>query len=304
MDYAAWMQKARDLLFFDRPQEALAAYEKARSLASDQREAVDAAFDGAEVLASLGKVKEAYAIYESIAKTYPDEPGADYGMAYTAEALGVSLEEVIAHYEAAIDKDLNYHRAYYYAGLAYDDLGDKKTCAAYLQKTVELMPQDYVAWNDLGATWEELGDYAKAMEAVERSLAIYPTYVRALYNRGVILHRMGLSDEAEKAYENVLSHHDIPVIYLNLSAMYIEEKRWDLSEKILRRGLVKHPMTASLWYNLSCVLLNTGRREEGVRAMLKAIDCDADAADWMKEDPDVASVLGEIYRRLTDEEEI
>ncbi|NLY09808.1 MAG: tetratricopeptide repeat protein [Tissierellia bacterium] len=302
MNYKELIGNARDLLFLGNYEEAILAYDKAYILASSVEEVLESGYDKAELLAKLDRDQEAFTLYKELIRIAPNESGAYYGLAYTAERIARPLEEIASYYDKAISKDSDYHRAYYYGGHIYDQMGDKDKALKYFKKTVELAPGDHVAWNDLGATYEELGHYEDAIFCIRNSLEVCPTYGRAWYNLGVVLHRLGDKSKALEAYEQAIKINDRAITYLNMSAIYNEDEKFDLAESIIRRGLQNHPKADTLWYNLSCALLRQERVEDGIEAMLKCISLNTEAKHWMENDPDVENVYAEIIRRLDQED--
>ncbi|MEA2490244.1 MAG: hypothetical protein QOH21_2036 [Acidobacteriota bacterium] len=80
-----------------------------------------------------------------------------------------------------------------------------------LQALVERSPRDAKAWNDLAAAryaaaahLERPSLYPEALAAVDKALAIEPRLTEALFNRALILEKLGLRAEARTAWQRYL----------------------------------------------------------------------------------------------------
>jgi quercetin dioxygenase-like cupin family protein len=62
------------------------------------------------------------------------------------------------------------------------------------------------------------------------------------------------------------------------------------ARKILVEGLAAYPESASLHYNLGCLEAIASRREQALAELRQAIDLDAKAAAWARDDEDFASL--------------
>ncbi len=71
-------------------------------------------------------------------------------------------------------------------GLAYLEVGDKEEAIAMFDKTLELSPDDVLAYNNLGLVYQSKGDYDKAMYYLNRAIKISPDYANAYYNRAIV----------------------------------------------------------------------------------------------------------------------
>jgi tetratricopeptide (TPR) repeat protein len=68
------------------------------------------------------------------------------------------------------------------------------------QRSVELDPQRYEAWNYVGYASRKLGHYDDALSAYDRALALKPGYPDAIEYRGEAYLAVNRLDEAKKAY--------------------------------------------------------------------------------------------------------
>ena len=76
---------------------------------------------------------------------------------------------------------------------------------ACLRQSVEVNPDDPLAWNNLASGLKQLGDFDAALQACDRALALRPAHVPAWCNCGELLFRRGDLALALTAYDRALS---------------------------------------------------------------------------------------------------
>jgi tetratricopeptide (TPR) repeat protein len=100
-------------------------------------------------------------------------------------------------------------------------------------------PGSVKSWNDLAVALEAQGDYAAAVIACDRALAIYPRYATALANRGVNHARLGHAAAAEADLVAALrinatlaqARHNLAALYANHGQAQAAAAIW---EELLR----------------------------------------------------------------------
>ncbi len=117
------------------------------------------------------------------------------GIAYTRKG---EYAEAIEALDEAISIDSGFAMSYSNKGNAYlsifFDSEDKQALQKALKnfkKAVEIDPEDAVAYNGMGVTYQHWGDIKKAIEAWEKSLSIDPDYGLPLYNLGYTHMKLG-----------------------------------------------------------------------------------------------------------------
>ncbi len=56
----------------------------------------------------------------------------------------------------------------FYIANIYDEIGEKDKAIYYYKKVIDIVPDDYIAYNNLGSIYEESKDYEKAHEMVKK----------------------------------------------------------------------------------------------------------------------------------------
>jgi protein O-mannosyl-transferase len=129
------------------------------------------------------------------------------------------------------------HKLEYSLGLACEQLGRPREAMAHYKKAVQLRPQYVAARYNLGLLLQEAGLLQAAMDQYEEAVRIKPTFAQAHCNLGALLASAGRFDEA-------ISH--------------------------LEEGARLDP-EAGTYINLVDAYVQTGRREDAIRAAEQAI---------------------------------
>ncbi|MGI5949562.1 tetratricopeptide repeat protein [Peptoniphilus sp.] len=291
--YKNYIVLSRKFIFQGDTLKAIKTLEKALDFAPNEDEKISILFEIADLEIENENFNNAKDIYKEILKT-KEEPGAYYGLAMVGEFLKESDEYSIKNYKKAIDLDENYDRAHYYLALLYDKIGEKDLAINHFKTAISLNPYDYVSLNDLGSLYEGLNKDECAKKCIEKSLEINPDYGRALYNRGVLYKKEGKNDLALNVYYEAIDKFKDPFLFLNMSAIYIEEKRYKEALDILDTGLMRFPESVNLHYNKACVFSILGDKAKSKSEIKRAIEINKDAEVWASTDPDLMEIMGEL----------
>lgn len=267
--------------------------QKAYNYASNSDEKISVLFELADLVIEEEEFLKAKNYYEIILNI-EEQAGAYYGLAMTGEFLGKDLDYSIKNYKKAIDLDKNYDRAHYYLAHVYDKIGNVEEAIYHLKKVIEIKPDDFISLNDLGSIYEVLDEDELAKNYVEKSLEVNPNYGRALFNRGVLYKKENKNDLALKVYYKAIDNFISPYLFLNMSAIYIEEKNYKEALKILNEGLRRHDNSVNLHYNKACVLNIINKTDGAIEELKSAININSDAKKWASTDPDLIDIVGEI----------
>ncbi len=90
----------------------------------------------------------------------------------------------------------------FYIANSYSFNNNLNESLKYLDKALEINPQDAEVWNNKGANLVDLGRSEDALAASNKALEINPQYAEAWYNKGLILNILGREEEAKMAFEN------------------------------------------------------------------------------------------------------
>ncbi|MFC1484183.1 tetratricopeptide repeat protein [Candidatus Neomarinimicrobiota bacterium] len=157
---------------------------------------------------------DAVAIYEKIVEEYPTFASAYYGMG-KALTQAEMLRQAANAFRQAIEhnpRNEEYSSSLLYiVGMKFNDgnnnYRDRNWEAALesYQEAIDIDASFHQSHLMLARVYQRLDDYASAMAALDRVLAIKPDYVNAYIEKGKLLKREGRTAEAEAAYRLALS---------------------------------------------------------------------------------------------------
>lgn len=157
---------------------------------------------------------DAAAIYEKIVEDYPTFASAYYGM-----GKALAQAEMLRQAADAFRKAIQYNpqneeyssSLLYIVGMKFNEgnnnYRDRNWEAALenYQEAIDIDARFHQSYLMLARAYQKLDDYASAMEALDRVLAVKPDYVNAYIEKGKLLKREGRDEEAEAAYQLALS---------------------------------------------------------------------------------------------------
>jgi tetratricopeptide (TPR) repeat protein len=202
-------------------EESIRCYDKALQIDSRQ---VEAFFNKANSLDSLGRKLEASQTYRQFLVLAPDSPQYAELVKYARQRIrefekGVlrtglwrfieryrmaalnnkgnrlddrgRYEEAISYYDKALKIDTRYFRALNNKGNSLNNLGRYEDALYCLDQALEIDPSYMKAWNNKGRSLVSLGRYEKAIYCFDQALEIDPSYEVALFNKANCLKIMG-----------------------------------------------------------------------------------------------------------------
>lgn len=93
---------------------------------------------------------------------------------------------------------------YYLKGSSLLTAGKMPEAIKYYNQAISYNSDFFEAYMGLSIAYKEMGDYEKALYAVQHAINLYPNYYQAYYNLGLILEKQNKPEEAIKAYEKFL----------------------------------------------------------------------------------------------------
>lgn len=259
----------------------------------DVDEKISVYFELTDIYLKKENYHEAKFYFEKIL-SLKEMAGAYYGLAITNDFCSGDISYSIKNYKLAIKLDENYDRAHYYLAHAYDKIGDTELAIKEFEKVLAIDEYDFVTYNDLGSIYEIENKNDLAEKFVKKSLEIKPDYGRALYNMGVLSKKKGDNTLALKYYYEAIGKFEDPFLFLNMSAVYIEEKDYKSAINILDRGLMDFPNSVNLHYNKACSFSLLGDNKRAKDEIKKAIKINRDAYEWAKTDDDLCEIVKEL----------
>ncbi|MDT7603310.1 MAG: protein O-mannosyl-transferase [Acidobacteriota bacterium] len=151
-----------------------------------------------------------------------------------------------------------------------------------LKHAVTLYPQYLRAFNDLGVVYMKLNHLEEAADAFSRALQINSRFAYARLNLGITLNRQGKHAEAAKLLETLFKENPVlPAVRLNYADALYDAGRLAECGKLLRAGLEDPILTqkekAELHYKLGRLLSREEKTTEAVKELQRAIELEPTA---------------------------
>jgi protein O-mannosyl-transferase len=138
----------------------------------------------------------------------------------------------------AVEKSPESNTANAMAGVVYSELRKDEVAVKYLEKAVQIIPQDYLSRNNLGIVYGRLGEPEKALNEFKTAIQLRP---------------------------------DDDTLKINLAVLCLQEKEFDQAEAILKSLLAKNPRNTNLIFRLFLVYKERGDYWSAVSELEKLI---------------------------------
>jgi tetratricopeptide (TPR) repeat protein len=191
-DSALLLNRGTILMQLQRPQEALAAFDKAIAAGLDHHGAY---FNRGVALTALARPQEALAAYEEALLRQPDYPEALINRGLVLESLQRPDEALLSYDRVlALDPESREGQANRTALLL--QMGRRDEALAYLDEQVGREPGNADAYNHRGAVLKSQGELEAALEDFDKAAALRPDDAQILGNRALTLQSLARFDAA------------------------------------------------------------------------------------------------------------
>lgn len=163
---------------------------------------MDSRLTSARTALAQGRSLAALELFDDLKKDFPKDRRVLMGRAVSLQKLGQS-EEALAAYEAVLNRDpKNLDALSNMLGLLKSR--DPGLAVAKLQELRDAYPYQGDITAQLGIAYAENGNYEQAAKYLEMADSLKPGSAYVLYNRAVLLDRMGRSKDAGLLYRRIL----------------------------------------------------------------------------------------------------
>ena len=164
-------------------------------------------------------------------------------------------------------------------GTTYQEKGDLAKAEAYLLKALALKPDNQEAYNNLGVVYSKARRPEDAIAHLEKALALDPKYVEAYRNLGNTYRKLGRREEAKQAYEKALSvRPDYALAYAGLGNLAQDDKDFVEAARLYKKALDVDPGCVEAYNNLGVIQQKEGG-EKALDYYLQAVERDPTNAD-------------------------
>ncbi|MFZ0916864.1 MAG: tetratricopeptide repeat protein [Candidatus Udaeobacter sp.] len=210
-------------------------------------------------------LEEAKRASENALKLNPNSAEAHVS-AGQALAIQRRFAEAANAFERAIKQDPTVYEAYYLYGRATVESGDLEKAVELFEKAQQIRPDDYEshtlraqALTELGREEEARHANEVAVECIEKHLELNPDEARAYSLGASVLIRLGQNERS---------------------------KQWT------QQAMTLAPADPLVLYNAACNWALLGEPDHALDGLERAIEAGVAVGDWIKHDPDFASLRG------------
>ncbi len=228
-------------------------------------------------LLQVGEHAQAAAHFERALKLAPDWPEAAYALGRVCCAQGdfprarQLLQEAVNGYPTE-DEEARAAAACE-LGNAFRGLGDLKAAADLYRQALALDPTHPTARFNLALTYNDLGEFERAISELDIILQLEPEDVDALVERGAAHAALERPDDAMESYRAALGiDPDRAEAHGGLGLVYYMMALCDLSADHYARSAVLSPDDPWPQYDLGLALEAAGRHAEADTAFEQAVD--------------------------------
>ncbi|HEX5707443.1 MAG TPA: tetratricopeptide repeat protein [Pyrinomonadaceae bacterium] len=159
--------------------------------------------------------------------------------------------------------------------------GDGKRAVESLRKAVELYPEFMLAFNDLGLVYFRLNQLDDAAEALRTAIKLAPENTTPVLNYGIVLFYQKQYAQAEEQLRAVLKKRDTAAkAHLFLGRALIRQTKYGEAEQSLRRAVeLGGPEVNEGYRFLGGIYMETGDNKRAVEALDKYLSLEPNARD-------------------------
>ena len=184
-------------------------------------------------------------------------------------------------FSRALATTQNNYVAYNNLGLAYDDLGRSTEAMEDYTQAIRIKPDYAEAHTNLGIVYSKLGRYQDAIAAYEQAIRIKPDCTDAYYNLGVAYDdKLGLHQKAIDAYKQAIRiKPDYAEANYGLGFAYGSLGRGTEAIDAYKQAIKIKPDYAKAYYGLGTVYGSLGRYQDAIDAFKQAVRIKPDYAE-------------------------
>ena len=143
--------------------------------------------------------KRAISILEHLVTLHPNDPVLNYSLG-AVQYLDSDLAGAETHLQTSIKLDPNQIASYYYLGLTKDRAGKTEEAAQILQSLASRQPDHAATFAALGDVRFKEGNYSAARSVLEKAVQLDSSSVKAHYQLGMVLGRLGQTEQAKREF--------------------------------------------------------------------------------------------------------
>ncbi len=230
-------------------------------------------------LSMLGRDFEALACFNSLRRSYPDDPDLCYEIADVLFSAGY-LKECEKICQQGLKLDDSYANLYVILGMIATRRAEDDLARGLLLHAIELEPDNPFALNELAYLCYLDGDDEKAIELIEDALAESEDYADAWCNKGMILYYQSEFEQAQRAFQKALQlAPDHVTAWVGRGNALVQQCEYEAGLICYDRALQIDPQSADACHGKALLYRIMGLEEEVRIWQEKAVRLDPEIDD-------------------------
>ena len=163
-------------------------------------------------------------------------------------------------------------------GLQFFNQGEYEQALTVFNAALELDDQQPALWANVGNTHSKLNQNEQAVEAYQKAIDLAPEDPTLYQNMGGLYASMGDTEKARELYQKAVSlsaygdPRDAAVNYYNMGVTFINSGKSEEAIEALTKALEADPGYAEAHYQLGISMLGTGQMEESAEHLKKYLE--------------------------------
>lgn len=179
-----------------------------------------------------------------------------------------------------------------FLGVLYDKIDKSQLAQQELQRALQLDPDDWKIYMELGLNRYLTADYQAASTNWEKALKLEPDNVSALRNLGAVYHMLDRDDDAASALQRALEIKTDGAIYNNLGTIRFYQGHYEDAKNAFEKTVALNANAYDSWGNLADAYRWTpGNQEKALQAYQHAIQLLREEISKTPDDVDMRATL-------------
>jgi tetratricopeptide (TPR) repeat protein len=155
-----------------------------------------------------------------------------------------------------------------------------KNSVTLFSHALEVTQKNWLAHNDLGLAYDDLGRSAEAIENFSQAIKIIPDYAEAHTNLGIVYTKLGRWQDAIDEHKQAIKFKpDLALAHNNLGIVYTKLGRWQDAIDAYKQAIRIKPDFVEVYNNLGYAYAALGRYAEAIDTYNQAIRIKPDFVD-------------------------
>jgi Flp pilus assembly protein TadD len=228
----------------------------------------------------------AWSLPELLAKSPQRKIALGVSMILVLTTLGICAHRQTSYWENSdtlfshtIEVTQDNYVVYNNLGVTYNDIGRYPEAMEAFSQAIRIKPDDADAYTNLGIVYRRLGRFTEAIDAYKQAIKIKPGLAEAHNNLGFVLASNGKFAEAVEHYEIAMKTIDTPRVHRNYAWALFNLGRFEQAIAEYRKTLLLMPNDPNVLNEFGYALAHTGEFDEAITLYDKALQIKPDFTD-------------------------